>query len=192
MFAVIKTGGKQYVVKEGDVLSVEKLNAEAGQKLLFEQVLLIEDGDQTLIGTPVLEAAVVKAEVVRNFKNDKILVFKKKRRKQYRRTRGHRQPLTEVKIEKIYADKSLVPEDELKIAVAVKESREAAPTAQAVKEEKAAAKKAIKREPKPKAEPEVKPKKASAKAAKAAKAAAKAAAKPKAKPAKAASRKTAK
>jgi large subunit ribosomal protein L21 len=192
MFAVIKTGGKQYVVKEGDVLSVEKLNAEAGQKLLFEQVLLIEDGDQTLIGTPVLEAAVVKAEVVRNFKNDKILVFKKKRRKQYRRTRGHRQPLTEVKIEKIYADKSLVPADELKIAVVVKESKEAAPTAQAVKEEKAAAKKAIKREPKPKAEPEVKPKKASAKAAKAAKAAAKPAAKPKAKPAKASSRKTAK
>jgi len=192
MFAVIKTGGKQYVVKEGDVLSVEKLIAEAGQKLLFEQVLLIEDGDQTLIGTPVLEAAVVKAEVVRNFKNDKILVFKKKRRKQYRRTRGHRQPLTEVKIEKIYADKSLVPADELKIAVAVKESREAAPTAQAVKEEKAAAKKAIKREPKPKAEPEVKPKKASAKAVKAAKAAAKPAAKPKAKPAKASTKKTAK
>jgi large subunit ribosomal protein L21 len=192
MFAVIKTGGKQYVVKEGDVLSVEKLIAEAGQKLLFEQVLLIEDGDQTLIGTPVLEAAVVKAEVVRNFKNDKILVFKKKRRKQYRRTRGHRQPLTEIKIEKIYADKSLVPADELKIAVAVKESREAAPTAQAVKEEKAAAKKAIKREPKPKAEPEVKPKKASAKAVKAAKAAAKPAAKPKAKPAKASTKKTAK
>ena len=192
MFAVIKTGGKQYVVKEGDVLSVEKLNAEAGQKLLFEQVLLIEDGDQTLIGTPVLEAAVVKAEVVRNFKDEKILVFKKKRRKQYRRTRGHRQPLTEVKIEKIYADKSLVPEDELKIAVAVKESREAAPTAQAVKEEKAAAKKAIKREPKPKAEPEEKPKKASAKAVKAAKAAAKPAAKQKAKPAKASTKKAAK
>ena len=192
MFAVIKTGGKQYVVKEGDVLRVEKLNAETGQKVLFEQVLLIEDGDQTLIGTPVLEAAVVKAEVVRNFKDEKILVFKKKRRKQYRRTRGHRQPLTEVKIEKIYADKTLVPADELKIAAAVKESREAAPTAQAIREEKTAAKKAIKREPKPKAEPEEKPKKASAKAVKAAKAAAKPAAKPKAKPAKASTKKAAK
>ena len=192
MFAVIKTGGKQYVVKEGDVLRVEKLNAETGQKVLFEQVLLIEDGDQTLIGTPVLEAAVVKAEVVRNFKDEKILVFKKKRRKQYRRTRGHRQPLTEVKIEKIYADKTLVPADELKIAAAVKESREAAPTAQAIKEEKVAAKKAIKREPKPKAEPEEKPKKASAKAVKAAKAAAKSAAKPKAKPAPASTKKAAK
>ena len=81
MFAVIKTGGKQYVVKEGDVLSIEKLDAEAGQKLLFDQVLLVEDGDQTLIGTPVLEKAVVKVEVVKNYKNDKILVFKKKRRK---------------------------------------------------------------------------------------------------------------
>jgi len=182
MFAVIKTGGKQYVVKEGDVLRVEKLNAEAGQKVLFDQVLLIEDGDQTLIGTPVLGAAVVKAEIVRNFKDDKILVFKKKRRKQYRRTRGHRQPLTEVKIEKIYADKTVVPADELKIAAVVTETKEAAPTARAIREEKTAAKKAIKREPKPKVEPEEKPKKASAKAAKAAKVAAKAAAKPKAKP----------
>ena len=195
MFAVIKTGGKQYVVKEGDVLSVEKLNTEAGQKVLFEQVLLIEDGEQTLIGTPFLGAAVVKAEVVRNFKDDKILVFKKIRRKQYRRTRGHRQPLTEVKIEKIYADKSIVPADELKIAAVVKEAPAPGPTAQAVKEEKVAAKKAIKREPKPKAEPEEKPKKAPAKAAKAAKAIikpAKPAAKAKVKPAKPSAKKSAK
>jgi len=196
MFAVIKTGGKQYVVKEGDLLSVEKLNAEAGQKFLFEQVLLIEDGEQTLIGTPLLGAAVVKAEVVRNFKDDKILVFKKIRRKQYRRTRGHRQPLTEVKIEKIYADKTIVPADELKIAAVVREAPAPGLTAQAAKEEKVAAKKAIKREPKPKAEPEEKPKKAPAKAAKAAKAivkpAAKPAAKAKVKPAKPAAKKAAK
>ena len=166
MFAVIKTGGKQYVVKEGDVLSVEKLDAEAGQKVLFEQVLLIEEGDQTMIGTPLLQAAVVKAEIVRNFKDDKILVFKKIRRKQYRRTRGHRQSLTEVKIEKIYPDKGVVPADELKIAAPVREAKEAAPTPQAVKEEKLAAKKAIKREPKPKPEPEEKPKKKPEKPAK--------------------------
>jgi len=184
MFAVIKTGGKQYVVKEGDVLSVEKLNAEPGQKVLFEQVLLIEEGERTLIGTPLLETAVVKAEVVRNFKDDKIIVFKKIRRKQYRRTRGHRQPLTEVKVEKIYADKTVVPADELKIAVVAKEALEPAPTAQAIKEEKVAAKKAIKREPKPKPEPEEKPKKAPAKASKIAKAIVKPAAKAKAKPAK--------
>jgi large subunit ribosomal protein L21 len=189
MFAVIKTGGKQYVVKEGDVLSVEKLNAEAGGKVLFEQVLLIEDGDRTLIGMPILDTAVVMAEVVRNFKDDKILVFKKKRRKQYRRTRGHRQPLTEVRIEKIYTDKTAVPAEEFKAAAAVTETKEAAPTAQAIREQKTAAKKAIKREPKSKAEPEEKPKKATAKTAKPA---ARPAAKPAAKPAKEPKKKAAK
>jgi len=113
MFAVIKTGGKQYVVKEGDVLAVETLSAEAGSSFLFDQVLLIDDGAQTLIGTPVLDKAAVKADVVRNFKDDKILVFKKKRRKQFRRTRGHRQPLTEVRIAKIYLDTTGVSPEEL-------------------------------------------------------------------------------
>jgi large subunit ribosomal protein L21 len=193
MFAVIKTGGKQYVVKEGDVLRVEKLNAEAGRKVLFEQVLLIEDGDRTLLGMPILDTAVVMAEVVRNFKDDKILVFKKKRRKQYRRTRGHRQPLTEVRIEKIYTDRTAVPADEFKVAAAVTEAKEAAPTAQAIREQKTAAKKAIKREPKPKAEPEEKPKKAPAKAAKpAARPVPKRKAKPAAKPAKESKKKAAK
>ncbi len=117
MFAVIKTGGKQYVIKEGDKLSVEKLELPAGQKFLFDQVLLIDDGTDTAIGTPFLEKAVIKAEVVKNYKDDKILVFKKKRRKQYRRTRGHRQNLTEVMIEKIYPDKTAVPADELKFEV---------------------------------------------------------------------------
>jgi large subunit ribosomal protein L21 len=130
MFAVIKTGGKQYVVKEGDTLSVEKLELPAGQKFLFDQVLLVDDGTDTAIGTPVLEQAVVKAEVVRNYKDDKILVFKKKRRKQYRRTHGHRQNLTEVKIEKIYPDTSAVPAGELKfevLAPVVAEKPESAP-----------------------------------------------------------------
>jgi large subunit ribosomal protein L21 len=98
MLAVIKTGGKQYVVKVGDTLQVEKLASAAGQ-----------------IGTPVLEKAVVKAEVVKIFRDEKILVFKKKRRKQYRRTRGHRQTLTEVKILAIYPDKTAVPAEELKV-----------------------------------------------------------------------------
>jgi large subunit ribosomal protein L21 len=164
MFAVIKTGGKQYVVKEGDVLSVEKLNAEAGQKLLFDQVLLLEDGEQTLIGTPILEKAVVKAEVVKNYKNDKILVFKKKRRKQYRRTRGHRQPLTEIRIEKIYPDKTAVPADELKIEIVKKLALEAAPAP--VQKAKAPAKKEVPAEARPKAKvaPAAKPKARAAKA----------------------------
>ncbi len=141
MFAVIKTGGKQYVVKEGDTLSVEKLELPAGQKFLFDQVLLVDDGADTAIGTPFLEKAVVRAEVVRNFKDEKILVFKKKRRKQYRRTHGHRQNLTEVKIEKIYADKGVVPAAELKfevLASVVAEKPESAPAPKA-KAPKAAA-----------------------------------------------------
>jgi large subunit ribosomal protein L21 len=114
MFAVIKTGGKQYVVKEGDTFSVEKLELPAGQKFLFDQVLLVDDGSNTAIGTPRLETAVVLAEVVKNYKDEKILVFKKKRRKQYRRTRGHRQNLTQVKIGKIIPDRTMVPADDLK------------------------------------------------------------------------------
>jgi large subunit ribosomal protein L21 len=126
MFAVIKTGGKQYVVKEGDLLDVEKLGLEAGRKILFEQVLLIDDGANTLIGTPLLPNAVVKADIVEAFKDDKILVFKKKRRKQFRRTRGHRQPLTKVKIEKIYPDRAAVAPEELAVDAVVAEPKPAA------------------------------------------------------------------
>ncbi len=101
MFAVIKTGGKQYKVQEGDVLNVEKLNIEKEKKVTFDKVLLIEDEGKTLIGTPFVENALVRAEVIENFKDKKVLIFKKKRRKQYRRTRGHRQELTRIKIEEI-------------------------------------------------------------------------------------------
>jgi len=114
MYAVIKTGGKQYRVKEGDLLEIDKLGAEKGRKITFDRVLLIEDEDQILVGTPVVEKALVRAEVVENFKGDKVLIFMKKRRKQYRRTRGHRQELTKVRIEKIYPDGTLIPAEELK------------------------------------------------------------------------------
>ncbi len=112
MFAVIKTGGKQYKVQEGDVLSVEKLGAEKGEKVGFDRILLIDDGEATFVGTPVLENARVQAEVLENFKDEKVLIFKKKRRKQYRRTRGHRQELTRVRIEKIVPDWSGLSEEE--------------------------------------------------------------------------------
>ena len=125
MFAVIKTGGKQFRVQEGDILDVEKLDLEEGKKVTFDNVLLIEDDKNTLIGTPVVEKAQVVGEIVDNFKDKKVLVFKKKRRKQYRKTTGHRQMLTRVKIEKILtgmetptkkkpAEKKLKPEEELK------------------------------------------------------------------------------
>ncbi len=101
MFAVIKTGGKQYKVQQGDVLQVEKLGLEKEKTITFEEVLLIEDGKKTLIGTPFVDKAKVHAVIIENFKDDKVIVFKKKRRKQYRRTRGHRQELTRVRIEDI-------------------------------------------------------------------------------------------
>jgi large subunit ribosomal protein L21 len=108
MYAVIMTGGKQYRVKEGDILSVEKLDIEPGRKAQFDRVLLIEDGEDIQVGTPVLDNAMVLALVLENFKDEKVLVFKKKRRKQYRRTRGHRQPLTKIRIARITMDRTLI------------------------------------------------------------------------------------
>ncbi len=122
MFAVIKTGGKQYKVQEGDVLNVEKLNMEKEKKVTFDKVLLIEDEGKTLIGTPFVENALVRAEVIENFKDKKVLVFKKKRRKQYRKTRGHRQELTRIKIEEIIHGIKVAPKK--KPAEVVKKERE--------------------------------------------------------------------
>jgi len=122
MFAVIKTGGKQYKIQEGDVLNVEKLNIEKEKKVTFDKVLLIEDEGTTLIGTPFVENALVRAEVIENFKDKKVLVFKKKRRKQYRRTRGHRQELTRIKIEEIIQGIKAAPKK--KPAEVVKKEKE--------------------------------------------------------------------
>jgi large subunit ribosomal protein L21 len=108
MYAVILTGGKQYRVKEGDVLSVEKLNLDPGRKAHFDRVLLVEDGETILVGKPVLDNAMVLGLVLENFRDEKVIVFKKKRRKQYRRTRGHRQSLTKVRITRISPDRSLI------------------------------------------------------------------------------------
>jgi large subunit ribosomal protein L21 len=126
MLAIIKSGGKQYRVQEGDVIEVEKLPAGAGQKFHFSQVLLIADDKDTLIGMPFVEKALVKAEVIENFKDSKVIVFKKKRRKQFRRTRGHRQQLTRVKIEKIVPDVTALAAEEI-VAAEKKPAGVAAP-----------------------------------------------------------------
>ncbi|MBO8158713.1 50S ribosomal protein L21 [Thermosyntropha sp.] len=102
MYAVIKTGGKQYKVSEGDIVKVEKLPAEPGEKVTLEEVLLINDENGTIkVGKPVIEGAKVIAEVLEQGKGKKIYVMKYKRRKNYRRKQGHRQPFTKIKIEKI-------------------------------------------------------------------------------------------
>ena len=103
MHAIIVTGGKQYKVTEGDVLYIEKLDAEAGEAVTFDKVLAVLDGDKATFGTPVVEGASVTANVVKNGKGKKVLVFKYKPKKNYRRRQGHRQPYTKVEITKINA-----------------------------------------------------------------------------------------
>jgi large subunit ribosomal protein L21 len=98
MYAVIKTGGKQYKVQTNDIIEVEKLDKEAGSTVKFEEVLLIDDGKEVKVGNPNIAGAAVVAEIITQKKDDKILVFKKKRRHNYRRTKGHRQPLSLVRI----------------------------------------------------------------------------------------------
>ena len=101
MKAVIVTGGKQYTVAEGDVLYIEKLNAEAESTVNFEQVLAILDGENTKIGTPVVEGASVEAKVVKNGKGKKLTILKYKAKKNEKKKIGHRQPYTKVEITKI-------------------------------------------------------------------------------------------
>ena len=101
MYAIIETGGKQYKVTEGDTLFIEKLPAEAGDNVTFDKVLAVLDGDKATFGTPVVEGAKVEASVVKNGKGKKVIVFKYKPKKNYRRKQGHRQPYTKVTIGKI-------------------------------------------------------------------------------------------
>ncbi len=103
MFAVIRTGGKQYRVAEQDLIEVEKLAAEPGATVTLDEVLMIGDGDGARAGTPMLAGAAVTAEVVAQRRSDKILVFKKRRRHNYRRKNGHRQALTVLRITGISA-----------------------------------------------------------------------------------------
>jgi len=100
-YAVIQTGGKQYRVAEGDEIEVEKLDVEAGKKAEFSEVLLVANGSSVTIGAPHVAGAKVTAEVVDQFKDDKVIAFKFKRRKGYHRTVGHRRQLTKLKIESI-------------------------------------------------------------------------------------------
>lgn len=103
MYAVVATGGKQYKVQEGEILRVEKLGGEVGEAVSFDQVLMVSNGETVQIGTPVLEGVSVQGKIVEQGKVKKILVFKYKRRKSYRRTAGHRQPFTAVRIDQIGA-----------------------------------------------------------------------------------------
>lgn len=100
-YAVIATGGKQYKVREGDIVHVERVDGKVGSSVAFDNVLLYKGTEEMSIGTPSLENAVVEGHIVDQGREPKILVFKYKRRKGYRRKQGHRQPYTAVKIDRI-------------------------------------------------------------------------------------------
>ena len=101
MYAIIETGGKQYRVQEGDTLFVEKLEASQGDAVEFDKVLVLSKDGELSVGAPVVNGAKVSATVVENGKGPKVIIFKYKAKKDYRKKQGHRQPYTKVKIEKI-------------------------------------------------------------------------------------------
>ena len=103
MFAVIKAQGKQFKVAQGDLLTIDRLAGETGSKVALGEVLMLVDGAKATVGKPLVSGAKVEAEIVEQLRGDKIKVFKKRRRKNYHRTRGHRQDLTTVKITAIKA-----------------------------------------------------------------------------------------
>lgn len=101
MYAVIKTGGKQYRVKEGDTLKIEQLTAEVGSNVDFSEVLMLTDGDKTTVGTPLIAHAIVHAEVLEQGRHKKVKIIKFRRRKHHLKRMGHRQNFTQIKITKI-------------------------------------------------------------------------------------------
>ncbi|MCL2564770.1 MAG: 50S ribosomal protein L21 [Defluviitaleaceae bacterium] len=101
MYAIFETGGKQYKVSEGDVITVEKLGLEAGTNHVFENVLALNSGNEIKVGAPLIAGAKIEASVVEEGKHKKVIVFKYKPKKGYRRKKGHRQPFTKLKIDKI-------------------------------------------------------------------------------------------
>lgn len=147
MYAVIKTGGKQYRVREGDTLRVEKLSAEQGAKIQFDQVLMVGEGDDVKLGTPFVSGTQVSATVIGQGRGEKIKVVKFKRRKNYLRQKGHRQAFTEVEITKIGAAGRAAPK--AKAEPAAKPASEAKP--ETAPKPKAAPKSKAKAAAKPKA-----------------------------------------
>ncbi|MDG2313167.1 MAG: 50S ribosomal protein L21 [Alphaproteobacteria bacterium] len=148
MYAVIKTGGKQYRVENGDIIEVEKLTADAGSTISLSPVLMFNDDKSSKVGTPVLEGAAVSAEVLEQARGDKIIVFKKKRRKGYRRTIGHRQDLTVLRITDVTGKSKVTPELVAKAATDDKQDDKKVSKAEVSKSKPKAAKKTTSEEKK--------------------------------------------
>ena len=160
MYALVKTGGKQYRVAKDDTILVERIAAEEGEQVVLDNIIMLGDGDKVTIGTPTVEGAGVSATVMRQTRGPKIIIFRRKRRKNHRRTQGHRQDLTLLKITDI-------AEDAKKLAAPKKAAApKAAPKKAAAPKAEAAPKAAPKKAAAPKAEAAPKkaaPKKAAAK-----------------------------
>lgn len=156
MYAVIKTGGKQYRVAKDDVIIVEKLAVEPGQSIEFDEVLLMDGAGGLTVGAPLVDGARVAATVVDQTRGEKILVFKKKRRKNYRRTRGHRQDLTVLRVTDILAkgEKASVAAAPAPKPAAKPEPKEEAPKAEPAPEPKEAAAPPVEAAPQPEPAPE--------------------------------------
>jgi len=131
MYAIVEMAGQQFKVAKDQKVYVHRLQEEEGKKVTFDKVLLLEDGDNVTIGAPVIEGAAVEAKVVKHLKGDKVIVFKKKRRKGYQKKNGHRQYLTEIVVEGIVAKGA-------KKAAPAKAKAEAKPAAEPKKAEKKA------------------------------------------------------
>jgi large subunit ribosomal protein L21 len=126
MFAIVKTGGKQYRVGPGDQIVVERIEGDVGAEVALDQVLAISDGELNALGTPTVANASVRAKIVQQPRGTKVIVFKKKRRKNYRRKRGHRQELTVLRIQEITSGVSRATSEE---AIPVASDGDAAPAA---------------------------------------------------------------
>ena len=160
MYAVVKTGGKQYRVAKDDKIVVDRMIGEDGDSVVLDQVLMMADGDKVTVGSPVIEGAAVGATVLRQTRGPKIMVFRRKRRKNFRRIRGHRQDLTLLQINEI------APDGKLKAApkkAAAKTEAKAAPKKAAKTAAKTAAKSVAKAAPKKAAAKKTTAKKAAAK-----------------------------
>ena len=163
MYALVKTGGKQYRVSKDDTILVERLCAEEGEQIILDDIVMLGDGDKVTIGTPLVDGAGVSATVVRQTRGPKIIIFRRKRRKNHRRTQGHRQDLTLLKIIDIAEDaKSLktakpVAKAATKKAAAIDAPTEKAATPKAATAKKAAPKAATAKKAVPKAAAAKKP-----------------------------------